>query len=655
MKNIKQFFKWELAWSKAKGRWYYQDRISGEATWEAPQDSKFDPKEVESRPPPTEWPADAPRAGIADGWTAHWDATKKKYYYINEDTGKRTWFLPVKPEYQQTFGEDEDAFEAVIPDVIKEDLGSAGSDFKSVLGYVKEKELARGSVAPVHEHATPAEIREHARAERAIEEAKKHVAKQNHDLLLLLWEPGAFLERVRESASRADLLAQCWADLKASNERYLRVTETRVPKTARVTFADCQEAVNSGEIDVYDTEPMISMSHNTMAEAAAFFSLDSKRVVVCLNFSSGQGDFIGSGYPDGICEENEKDAEKEADLCRRIPNFYPSLLNARKDGLYPFGPYTCTDESEPNQYSSVLYTPSVEVDYITAAEFPGLSINRTGFAKGFAIYTKHVRDRKVGIVSAAAPKKARLSANPREHTPEIFDCKHVANTISVMMMAPVMQEPRVTTLVLGLWGVGASATAEMMGAMFGQAIASGREVVATASEDDKSGHVKLGHLYHEIHFALPMENDADEKLVHSFQVGLSRAGVEITPLPQLGVPRLTGMQFKRRQTAEEEVAEEAEEEANIDLKALMHGTLGNIVKVGVAETLKLPGAKVAGAVGKLAPVAGGVKVLGKGLKATSAGGAGLASKLGGNAAARVRTGGALALNGAKVTAGVMTS
>merc|ERR1712146_855333 len=112
-----------------------------------------------------------------------------------------------------------------------------------------------------------------------------------------------------------------------------------------------------------------------------------------------------------------------------------------------------------------------------------------------------------------------------ERTEEIFDHVLVQNTITSMLMAPVMQEPRVTTIVLGLWGVGVHANPEMMGTLFGESIVHGREVGEPKSDDDRSCHVMLGNLYHEIVFCVD-----DEKQMEGFQRGLAKTGVVITPV-----------------------------------------------------------------------------------------------------------------------------
>merc|ERR1712050_334793 len=102
-------------------------------------------------------------------------------------------------------------------------------------------------------------------------------------------------------------------------------------------------------------------------------------------------------------------------------------------------------------------------------------------------------------------------------------------------MAPVLEEPRVTTIVLGPWGVSNNAPPAMVGSLYGEAIVRGRSV-ADSGEDEgqqSSQHVKLGHLYHEIHFALPPSDECDDKFFEAFREGLTKAGCKVTNIPAL--------------------------------------------------------------------------------------------------------------------------
>lgn len=569
MNSIKKLFNWELAWSKSTRRWYYQDRKSGEAQWTVPRGCPLDGEKVE---PPKEWPKDPySEFELDDDWEALWDPQQKRYYFYNVATRKRTWNVPKKvrgiknPDQEDEEDESEEdsqasdffalrteteRVQASVEQHIKSQpsLKRQGSMVqKSLLTMAKhqveisnERKTGKSQLSPRKHSDSP--------AVKAIKASQQQRPKKtyNTDLTQLLWDPHTFKERLRENDAYPLLYKKSLAELKENNDTFLKHTKMSIPVTTRVTYHQCEEAVIAGEMETYDDAPTLTVSHKTIAEAAAFFALDSRRVVVCLNFSGGQAEFIGGGYIDGGIDPER---DYQGDLCRRIPNLHPSLVAAASKGLYPFGPSTCADPAEPAQYSSVLYTPSVEVDHVSGIEKSGLNVARAGLDRGFAIYTKELQQRKVGVVSAAAPKKFRFG----QQVEELWDHKLVANTITSIFMAPVIEEPRVTTLVLGMWGVSAYANPEMMGTLFGEKIARGSQVTvgAAVDQDDaeaSSYHVKLGHLYHEIHFAVPIYNDADEKQVDGFIRGLAKSGLDITGVPALGEARLEAAKPNRSST-----------------------------------------------------------------------------------------------------------
>jgi len=198
------------------------------------------------------------------------------------------------------------------------------------------------------------------------------------------------------------------------------------------------------------------------ADALLYFA--SKGEAACgLNF--GNGETAGGGYKSGSSAQEE-------DLCRRIPTLYSSLFNATKDGLYPFGPCTCSDASKPAKYSDVLFTS-------------GLVVARAGEEDGFA-WLPSDRQQAISLVTACAPN-IRFAK-------EVNDPELVYRTIENVFKAPNLVEPELTTLILGAFGCGAfGGNPEEISELFVQALI----------------RDNLGQPYKEVHFAIPQTSPSD--------------------------------------------------------------------------------------------------------------------------------------------------
>lgn len=228
-----------------------------------------------------------------------------------------------------------------------------------------------------------------------------------------------------------------------------------VPRTIPVTHADCMRAARSLK---YNSRPLvISISTMTTAEACQHFSKDRRRKMCALNFANGEA--AGGGYKNGATAQEE-------DLCRQFPTLYPTLYNAHREGLYPFGPCTCKNPSQPAKYCDVLYTSN-------------LILARGGLEDGYPLLEERSQ-LEVSMVAAAAPN-IRFAR-------EISDPELIYKTMASIFIAPKSVEPEVNTLILGAWGCGA----------FGGDPKEIAELFVRALISDN-----YGQLYQEIHFAIP--------------------------------------------------------------------------------------------------------------------------------------------------------
>jgi len=239
---------------------------------------------------------------------------------------------------------------------------------------------------------------------------------------------------------------------KVAEHNYKIHREWRIPRTIPVSYDDCRRFRTKGRKSVE-----FSISSMTTAEACQHFASIRGNVVCALNFANGEAP--GGGYKHGATAQEE-------DLCRQMPTLYSTLYAAQKEGLYPFGPATCSRADRPEKYADVLYTT-------------GLVIAREGQEEGYAVLPPE-RQVQVSLVTAAAPN---IRFKKEVNEPELlYKC------IQSIFVAPVMVQPEVTTLILGAWGCGA----------FGGDPLQIADLFVQALVRDS-----LGQPYKEIHFAIP--------------------------------------------------------------------------------------------------------------------------------------------------------
>lgn len=266
-----------------------------------------------------------------------------------------------------------------------------------------------------------------------------------------------------------------------------------VSKTYRIPHADL--GMGKNRVYGHGQEPNFTFSEMTTGEALFHFAKrlrasDSKAFVCALNFANGE--HVGGGYLSGARAQEEE-------LCRQFPALYTSLKRARDKGdTYPFGPATLSSRNrQRNRYADVLYT---EI----------LVARRASQREGYRLLDDSECLRNMSLVSAAAPNIKKG---------EVFDDRLMLNAMTSIMVAPRLKNPDVETLVLGAWGCGA----------FGNDPRRMARLFARVLFTEK----KLGHLYREVHFAIPGGNENSR----AFELELLNEQIPLRRLDSAGGPR----------------------------------------------------------------------------------------------------------------------
>lgn len=248
--------------------------------------------------------------------------------------------------------------------------------------------------------------------------------------------------------------------IQVAESNYKMRNTWQVPKTVLVTSSECE----TGQVPCLDQDAQVTFSGWSTADALLRLTLQRPGRRVCgLNFANGSQ--VGGGYKTGAVAQEE-------DLCRRLPNLYTSLFNAKREGLYPFGPSTCSSKDRPEKYSDVLVTA-------------GLVVARQGEDQDFKLLPREQQVR-VSLVTAAAPNI--------NFAKEVYDLDLMYKTVRAIFIAPRLIQPDINTLVLGAWGCGAfGGKPEDVSGLFAKALA----------------EVNLRRLYREIHFAIPQYDPSD--------------------------------------------------------------------------------------------------------------------------------------------------
>lgn len=468
--------KWELAWSAEQRRWYYSDRYSGKSQWHRPKDCPLD---ASTKPAPTQQEdtskkgrdnqedKNAKPTGLPKGWEAHLDSESKKWFYYHKATKRRTWYKPLP------------------------DPDGKGGDGGDVLGQKSSTLMTKkASTTPKNKN-------------------EQQSAEFSH-----WWDQDQFATRLELARKSPQFLKQVLQDVWKDNEEFTLIMKMRVPTTLPVTYQECTQAIHEKAVQGYKSNSArITMSPRTVADAICYYASDPNRVVCGLNPACGKAEGIGGGYETG-------ELTVEADLCRRIPVLYPSLKKAKDAGAYPFGPSTCTSPQRQEKYSDVLFTPYLEHDTRKQTDHECCAVLRGPGDSGFYVCT-HEQRRRCCIVHASPPDigfraRHKVVSNLSGGDGEILDSRFLFHTLTSVLVAPVLKEPRCTTLVCGAFGCEErySLDPAQVATIFAQVLQS----------KQLDGGLPLARLYHEIHFAIPKES-AEDSTYFKFQEVFKQCGL----------------------------------------------------------------------------------------------------------------------------------
>jgi len=471
------------SWCRDQRRYFFQDMLTGKSTWSRPEDCDLEipkrppspqsnPQKPESQPPPD--------GELPKGWgTAFDDRTGRYYYFMTRRPSERTWLRPPPS------AADPDAPENIYSKQYRSRSGSG---------------LARRSTKKLNTDKN-----------EAGDNAPPKPTKKSDFFASALWDADACKQRILDAASikSNDVMSKILVEVSKTNQLLVVPPHSlQVPETVAVSWQDCLTALREKRMLDYGSDPQVTVSHLPVDQAASWFAgNDARRTICCVSASNGTTP--GGGYLEG------KDTW-EAGLCRRMPALHPSLDKAAKEGgLYPFGP--CKPGADPVQgFGDTLFTPK-------------LTVARAGQDHGFPVlYDEHRVT--LSVLSVVAPDlSTKRGAGGRagfvdfDMDPDIPD-DSLAKAVISMFVAPVYKDPRCTTLVVGPFGVG-SENVEEVAMAFAKAL---------NGELADSG-MRLGKLYHEVHFALPPKAETEETddrndYAREFRDILSQEGIDFQDL-----------------------------------------------------------------------------------------------------------------------------
>jgi len=430
--------------------------LMGKSSWSKPADCDL---EIPKRPPSPHSPqkpdSQASPDELPQGWASAFDdKTGRYYYYMIRRPTERTWLRPPPSAADP---------DAPKPSYSKQTTSRSGRGFgkrATTKNLSTDKNEAGDKQPPTLRNTSKSDF---------------YAAS--------LWDPDACKQRVLDAASvkSKDVLSKIFVEVSKTNEKLVLPPHSLpVPETMAVSWQECLTALQEKQMLDYGTDPHVTVSRLPVDQAASWFAGNDKRRTICC-VSASDGVTPGGGYLEG------KDTW-EAGLCRRMPALYPSLDKAAKEsGVYPFGP--CKPGAHAVEgFGDTLFTPK-------------LTVARAGIDHGFPVLYEEHRV-TLSVLSVVAPdlsKKVTASGGRTGFMDFEMDPEILAKAVTSTFVAPVFKDPRCTTLVVGPFGVGTD-NIEEVAMTFAQAL---------NGELSDTG-MRLGKLYHEIHFALPPKAETEE-------------------------------------------------------------------------------------------------------------------------------------------------
>lgn len=545
--------RWEASWSAMHKRMFFFNRSLGTSQWAKPEEV---PDDVVSYADPElqEKIANVQKetGRLPKDWTAAWDEHYDRVYYYRPSNGQRSWhkpFIPEKTEEEKKKGDSKDD-EACVGQTLALQPAPMGTSASSTGGSQMKLPSSRARSTAERDpilNRIPwdfftfayrmKDAREAPNSQKFVQELFVELYRNNLKVVASPWTTPA---QYKDWKEKLEKLADDNGDTDDEwNFRIQKATSRyglRVPQSLFVEYTECYNALTSRQVIDSGDEPKVvfwklskdvdtgEATVGVMKEGSFQGYVDVVRYlvkrqsfrseeVVAISMADGRAPagYVGDERIGDYVDGNDG---WEAELCRRIPALWPSLvrgLNFNLDSdpnrdkppdssdastrkrrewplpyspkghpFFPFGPTTCDGEKRPFRYRDGIYTPGVE-------------IARGGETSGYALldFTKRA---SVNIMSMAPPV-----------VNQDFDAAPlVRGSLLTMFIGPKMMNPNNTVLVLPIWGCGPpwNNKARDMANIFAQAI-KGEVTLSRSQQSDGTAEpakIRMGRFYKEIHF-----------------------------------------------------------------------------------------------------------------------------------------------------------
>lgn len=403
-------------------------------------------------------------------WELGWSKEMKRYYFMDKVLGKSSWSRPHGCELDIPQQPPEEKSRPKSPPVPK-DLPKgwkAALDRRPEVNrcyyYRAEKPEVRTWYKPLPDQEEEEEEEENVAMEEILQDesakAKPGAKNFNHGIQLLRSEQSdTFKKKLMEGLLQDVFVANNYLTESSPNITVCLSTQVKISEVTSKGFR-----ANPSPLKPFDQMPEVTFAETTLASAALeFWQQDRKRQICIVSCGSGQ-------MPPTLS------FNQETELYCQAPPLLQSLMATTRSPVCPFGPAAHTHSNDLSEMSTVVYTPDC-------------SINRYSISEGFNLLPEGM-EFTVPVLSSAAP----LKVPPHGLSGDEIN-KSLSDTLTSVFVAPVIQNPRCTTLILGAWGCEDrfDTDAEKLATKFAELL-SGRRTVEG---------VLIGWLYREVHFCFP--------------------------------------------------------------------------------------------------------------------------------------------------------